>query len=76
MMPTNGTSTKLNADIDFTLRRVFGKTSFRPYQRAIITAALEGNDVFVQAGKSLLQRLGIRCHAKVWQQLPSGMVLP
>lgn len=39
-------------DIDFTLRRVFGKSSFRPHQRDIITAALEGHDVFVQAGQS------------------------
>lgn len=38
-------------DIDFTLRRVFGKTSFRPWQREIITAALQGHDVFVQAGE-------------------------
>ena len=49
------------ADIDFTLRRVFGKSSFRPNQREIITAALEGQDVFVQAatsfGKSLCFQL-------------------
>ena len=49
-MPPSG-STKATADINFTLRRVFGKSTFRPYQREIITAALERNDVFVQAGK-------------------------
>ncbi|KAG7115132.1 ATP-dependent DNA helicase Q5 like protein [Verticillium longisporum] len=48
-------------DIDFTLRRQFKKKSFRPQQREIITAALDGNDVFVQAatsfGKSLCFQL-------------------
>jgi len=65
-------------DIDFTLRRKFGKTSFRynaicellkiqlltlvrPLQRDVITAALDGHDVFVQAatsfGKSLCFQL-------------------
>jgi bloom syndrome protein len=48
-------------DLDFTLRRQFNKTSFRPHQREIITAALEGRDVFVQAatsfGKSLCFQL-------------------
>lgn len=62
-------------DVDFTLRRVFGKTSFRycgplkrptgsptltlfrPCQREIITAALEGFDVFVQAGTQIESRV-------------------
>lgn len=48
-------------DIDFTLRRQFNKTNFRPFQREIIQAALDGNDVFVQAatsfGKSLCFQL-------------------
>lgn len=48
-------------DLDFTLRRVFGKESFRPLQREVITAALEGRDVFLQAatsfGKSLCFQL-------------------
>src|SRR6266511_2056936 len=67
-------------DIDFTLRRVFGKKSFRytfdallshmilysptggrPVQREVITAAIEGHDVFLQAatsfGKSLCFQL-------------------
>ncbi|RDW60822.1 hypothetical protein BP6252_12205 [Coleophoma cylindrospora] len=48
-------------DIDFTLRRTFKKTSFRPLQREVIVAALEGQDVFVQAatsfGKSLCFQL-------------------
>ncbi|KAL1302152.1 hypothetical protein AAFC00_002585 [Neodothiora populina] len=50
-----------SVDIDFTLRRVFGKKSFRPVQREVITAALEGHDVFLQAatsfGKSLCFQL-------------------
>lgn len=54
-------STNRLVDLDFTLRRVFGKTSFRPTQREIITAALHGDDVFVQAatsfGKSLCFQL-------------------
>lgn len=48
-------------DLDFTLRRQFNKSSFRPFQRDIIQAALDGNDVFVQAatsfGKSLCFQL-------------------
>ncbi|KAK0634959.1 P-loop containing nucleoside triphosphate hydrolase protein [Bombardia bombarda] len=48
-------------DIDFTLRRQFNKQSFRPGQREIILAALDGKDVFVQAatsfGKSLCFQL-------------------
>ncbi|KAL2135911.1 hypothetical protein VTI74DRAFT_6294 [Chaetomium olivicolor] len=48
-------------DIDFTLRRQFKKDTFRPYQRDIILAALDGKDVFVQAatsfGKSLCFQL-------------------
>ena len=48
-------------DIDFTLRRVFHQETFRPYQREIINAVLEKNDVFVQAatsfGKSLCFQL-------------------
>ncbi|TPX17089.1 uncharacterized protein E0L32_003207 [Thyridium curvatum] len=49
------------ADPDFTLRKQFGKASFRPYQREIIQAALDHHDVFVQAatsfGKSLCFQL-------------------
>jgi bloom syndrome protein len=48
-------------DIDFTLRKVFGKRSFRPLQREVITATLAGQDVFLQAatsfGKSLCYQL-------------------
>ncbi|KAJ3552230.1 hypothetical protein NPX13_g11164 [Xylaria arbuscula] len=48
-------------DLDFTLRRQFNKTSFRPFQREIIQATLDGHDVFVQAatsfGKSLCFQL-------------------
>ncbi|PGH07867.1 hypothetical protein GX51_01577 [Blastomyces parvus] len=48
-------------DIDFTLRRVFGKKTFRPLQREVIEAAIDGHDVFLQAatsfGKSLCFQL-------------------
>ena len=48
-------------DLDFTLKRVFKKTSFRPLQREVIQATLEGHDVFLQAatsfGKSLCFQL-------------------
>ncbi|KAF2100731.1 ATP-dependent DNA helicase [Rhizodiscina lignyota] len=48
-------------DLDLTLRRRFGKCSFRPLQREVITTALDGEDVFLQAatsfGKSLCYQL-------------------
>lgn len=48
-------------DLEFTLRQQFGKKDFRPHQKEIITAAIEGDDVFVQAatsfGKSLCFQL-------------------
>ncbi|KAK4610610.1 ATP-dependent DNA helicase Q5 [Fulvia fulva] len=48
-------------DIDFTLRKVFGRDSFRPVQREVVIAALDGHDVFLQAatgfGKSLCFQL-------------------
>ncbi|KAG8164060.1 hypothetical protein KVR01_005978 [Diaporthe batatas] len=48
-------------DPAFTLRRQFGKEHFRPMQKDIIEAALQGKDVFVQAatsfGKSLCFQL-------------------
>ncbi|PLN78896.1 putative RecQ family helicase RecQ [Aspergillus taichungensis] len=48
-------------DLDFYLHRVFHKKSFRPLQRDVITAAVEGHDVFLQAstsfGKSLCFQL-------------------
>ncbi|KEZ46842.1 RecQ family ATP-dependent DNA helicase [Scedosporium apiospermum] len=48
-------------DLDFTLRRQFNKKSFRPPQREIIEATLQGKDVYVQAatsfGKSLCFQL-------------------
>lgn len=59
-MPPLSRSTSC-VDIDFTLRRQFKKQGFRPQQREIITAALDGHDVFVQAatsfGKSLCFQL-------------------
>lgn len=52
---------KSTQDLEFTLRRVFHKPSFRPLQREIILAALANHDVFVQAatsfGKSLCYQL-------------------
>ncbi|RDW57082.1 putative RecQ family helicase RecQ [Aspergillus mulundensis] len=48
-------------DLDFYLHRVFQKKSFRPLQREVITAVVEGHDVFLQAstsfGKSLCYQL-------------------
>ncbi|KAL2833406.1 P-loop containing nucleoside triphosphate hydrolase protein [Aspergillus cavernicola] len=48
-------------DLDFYLHRVFQKPSFRPLQRDVITAVVEGHDVFLQAstsfGKSLCFQL-------------------
>ncbi|KFY39620.1 hypothetical protein V495_05865 [Pseudogymnoascus sp. VKM F-4514 (FW-929)] len=48
-------------DVDFTLRRVFGKTAFRPIQRDVVIEALDGKDIFLQAatsfGKSLCYQL-------------------
>ncbi|EUC46861.1 hypothetical protein COCMIDRAFT_35589 [Bipolaris oryzae ATCC 44560] len=49
------------SNIDFTLRKVFKKAAFRPPQREVVLATLEGQDVFVQAatsfGKSLCYQL-------------------
>ncbi|TEY60252.1 hypothetical protein BOTCAL_0183g00210 [Botryotinia calthae] len=62
-MPLSRTLSRSNScvDIDFTLRRIFKKTSFRPLQREVIVAALDGHDVFIQAatsfGKSLCFQL-------------------
>ncbi|KAH7156155.1 P-loop containing nucleoside triphosphate hydrolase protein [Dactylonectria macrodidyma] len=39
-------------DIGFTLRQQFRKDNFRPHQREIIEAALDGYDVYVQAATS------------------------
>ncbi|KZF25728.1 ATP-dependent DNA helicase [Xylona heveae TC161] len=58
---TNGHRKSRTIDIDFTLRRLFGKSTFRPLQREVISAALEGHDIFLQAatsfGKSLCYQL-------------------
>lgn len=54
-----------DVDIDFTLKRVFQKDAFRPLQREIIVAAINGEDIFVQAatsfGKSLCFQLPAFC---------------
>ncbi|KAF2737337.1 ATP-dependent DNA helicase recQ [Polyplosphaeria fusca] len=48
-------------EMELVLRKVFGKHCFRPLQREVITATLEGEDVFLQAatsfGKSLCYQL-------------------
>lgn len=55
----------VNVDIDYPLKKVFQKQAFRPLQREIINAALEGHDIFVQAatsfGKSLCFQLPAWC---------------
>ncbi|PKX93082.1 putative RecQ family helicase RecQ [Aspergillus novofumigatus IBT 16806] len=57
----NGGLERRKVDLDFCLHRVFRKQSFRPLQREVITAAIEGHDVFLQAstsfGKSLCFQL-------------------
>lgn len=70
------TGKKPPADPDFTLRRIFGKANFRPYQREIITAALEGHDVFVQAGEHCSSTSRQACVNLTGQKqlLPSGRV--
>jgi RecQ family ATP-dependent DNA helicase len=59
-MLDNGLSRR-KVDLDFYLHRVFHKKSFRPLQREVIAAAVEGHDVFLQAstsfGKSLCYQL-------------------
>ena len=48
-------------DLEFTLKRIFNKNQFRPLQRDVIQATLQGHDVFLQAatsfGKSLCFQL-------------------
>ena len=48
-------------DVEFTLRRVFKKTAFRPLQKEVINAAIAGHDIFLCAatsfGKSLCYQL-------------------
>ncbi|KAL3481628.1 P-loop containing nucleoside triphosphate hydrolase protein [Aspergillus californicus] len=57
----NNSLHRRKVDVDFYLHRVFRKKSFRPLQRDVITAAIEGHDVFLQAstsfGKSLCFQL-------------------
>nr|CAB93500.1 DNA helicase [Aspergillus nidulans] len=60
VMLDNGLSGR-KVDLDFYLHRVFRKKSFRPLQRDVTAAAVEGHDVFLQAstsfGKSLCYQL-------------------
>src|SRR5438874_3986956 len=60
-----GTTGTERVDVDFTLRRVFGKKSFRPLQREVITAAIEGHDVFLQAATSFGKSLCFQLPASV-----------
>ena len=61
MPPLQRSGSFVSPDLEYTLRKQFGKNSFRPHQREIIQAALDGKDVFVQAatsfGKSLCFQL-------------------
>jgi RecQ family ATP-dependent DNA helicase len=52
-------------DIDFTLRRVFRKKAFRPLQREVIIATIEGHDVFLQAATSFGKSLCFQLPASV-----------
>lgn len=56
-------------DIDFTLHRVFHQTNFRPYQREIIGAALDGHDVYVQAATSFGKSLCFQLPAVIGHQI-------
>ncbi|KAK7559914.1 P-loop containing nucleoside triphosphate hydrolase protein [Phyllosticta citricarpa] len=60
-MPATKKRKRGQQDIEFSLKRIFGKKSFRPLQRDVITTALDGEDVFLQAatsfGKSLCFQL-------------------
>ncbi|KAH8685566.1 recQ family helicase-like protein RecQ [Tricladium varicosporioides] len=60
-MPPDLSRSNSCVDIDFTLKRKFRKSTFRPLQREVIVAALDGHDIFVQAatsfGKSLCFQL-------------------
>ncbi|KAJ5569895.1 uncharacterized protein N7459_009325 [Penicillium hispanicum] len=60
-MASHGRFPRRKVDLDFYLHRVFRKTSFRPLQREVITAVVDGHDVFLQAstsfGKSLCFQL-------------------
>ncbi|KAJ5113374.1 hypothetical protein N7456_001908 [Penicillium angulare] len=60
-MADKGSFTRRRPDLEFYLHRVFRKKSFRPLQREVIKAVVEGHDVFLQAstsfGKSLCFQL-------------------
>ncbi|KAJ5711569.1 hypothetical protein N7488_005725 [Penicillium malachiteum] len=60
-MADRGSFTRRRPDLEFYLHRVFRKRSFRPLQREVISAVVEGHDVFLQAstsfGKSLCFQL-------------------
>ncbi|KAJ5812198.1 hypothetical protein N7474_008499 [Penicillium riverlandense] len=60
-MANTGGHRRRKPDLDFYLHRVFRKQSFRPLQREVIDAVIEGHDVFLQAstsfGKSLCFQL-------------------
>ncbi|KAF7547068.1 hypothetical protein G7Z17_g7994 [Cylindrodendrum hubeiense] len=54
-------------DIGFTLRRLFHKEDFRPHQREIIEAALDGYDVYVQAATSFGKSICFQLPANIDQ---------
>ena len=63
-------------DLEFTLRSQFNKAAFRPHQREIIQAALDGKDVFVQAATSFGKSMCFQLPAVVDQGSQSPVHLP
>ncbi|KAF5244185.1 hypothetical protein FAUST_2537 [Fusarium austroamericanum] len=61
-------------DIEFTLRRQFHKSDFRPHQREIIEAALDGYDVYVQAATSFGKSLCFQLPAVIDQGIVSPLL--
>lgn len=60
-------------DLEFTLRSQFNKAAFRPHQREIIEAALDGKDVFVQAATSFGKSMCFQLPAVVDQGSQSSV---
>ncbi|KAA8571521.1 hypothetical protein EYC84_001521 [Monilinia fructicola] len=63
-------------DIDFTLRRIFKKSSFRPLQREVIVAALDGHDVFIQAATSFGKSLCFQLPAVIDHEVITIVISP
>ncbi|KAI9871207.1 MAG: hypothetical protein M1823_008514, partial [Watsoniomyces obsoletus] len=60
-MPASPIKRQKKVDVNFTLKRVFRKTSFRPLQLEVVNSAIAGHDIFLCAatsfGKSLCYQL-------------------